>query len=271
MQGSVRDQLNNLYGDGNFFGPLNSSTQIGSIAASTVLDSGHGSKNQTKAPLLRQPSFRRPDSSEQLNVVSKVSWQSAANMLEPRRVTVSGSQFKEPLGSPCSVISGFTKVVDQFVSNDYNMEISSSCFNGPSTSGKNNNVSRSQESTPASRVPEGGARSVSETQEIVADHGVVVKPLTTTTTTKRKRSKAPKHSNEVESQRMTHIAVERNRRKQMNEHLAALRALMPGSYVQKVMIITEKEFYLQFNTNCTSHPWSIKTSCMLETNITCMR
>jgi hypothetical protein len=53
-------------------------------------------------------------------------------------------------------------------------------------------------------------------------------------TTKRKRSKAPKLSNEVESQRMTHIAVERNRRKQMNEHLAALRALMPGSYVQKV-------------------------------------
>ncbi|CAD5323994.1 unnamed protein product [Arabidopsis thaliana] len=34
-------------------------------------------------------------------------------------------------------------------------------------------------------------------------------------------------------QRMTHIAVERNRRKQMNEHLRVLRSLMPGSYVQR--------------------------------------
>eukprot|EP00250_Pteridium_aquilinum_P007594 c17269_g1_i1 orf=733-2382(+) len=33
--------------------------------------------------------------------------------------------------------------------------------------------------------------------------------------------------------RMTHISVERNRRKQMNEHLAILRSLMPNSYVQR--------------------------------------
>ncbi|PKU71284.1 Transcription factor FAMA [Dendrobium catenatum] len=32
---------------------------------------------------------------------------------------------------------------------------------------------------------------------------------------------------------MTHIAVERNRRRQMNEHLRVLRALMPTSYVQR--------------------------------------
>jgi hypothetical protein len=38
----------------------------------------------------------------------------------------------------------------------------------------------------------------------------------------------------VESQRMTHIAVERNRRRQMNEYLRILRSLMPGSYVQRV-------------------------------------
>lgn len=50
---------------------------------------------------------------------------------------------------------------------------------------------------------------------------------------KRKRSKACKNSEEVESQRMTHIAVERNRRKQMNEHLSVLRSLMPGSYIQR--------------------------------------
>ncbi|KAJ7536673.1 hypothetical protein O6H91_12G077100 [Diphasiastrum complanatum] len=50
---------------------------------------------------------------------------------------------------------------------------------------------------------------------------------------KRKRSRPCKSSEEVESQRMTHIAVERNRRKQMNEHLRVLRTLMPGSYVQR--------------------------------------
>ncbi|XP_050373999.1 transcription factor FAMA isoform X2 [Argentina anserina] len=50
---------------------------------------------------------------------------------------------------------------------------------------------------------------------------------------KRKRPRSIKTSQEVESQRMTHIAVERNRRKQMNEHLRVLRSLMPGSYVQR--------------------------------------
>ncbi|GAU24214.1 hypothetical protein TSUD_23510 [Trifolium subterraneum] len=50
---------------------------------------------------------------------------------------------------------------------------------------------------------------------------------------KRKRPRSVKTSEEVESQRMTHIAVERNRRKQMNEHLRVLRSLMPGSYVQR--------------------------------------
>lgn len=50
---------------------------------------------------------------------------------------------------------------------------------------------------------------------------------------KRKRTRACKNSEEVESQRMTHIAVERNRRKQMNEHLSVLRCLMPASYIQR--------------------------------------
>ncbi|XP_008224494.1 PREDICTED: transcription factor FAMA isoform X2 [Prunus mume] len=50
---------------------------------------------------------------------------------------------------------------------------------------------------------------------------------------KRKRPRTTKTTQEVESQRMTHIAVERNRRKQMNEHLRVLRSLMPGSYVQR--------------------------------------
>lgn len=51
---------------------------------------------------------------------------------------------------------------------------------------------------------------------------------------KRKRTRI-KSNEEVENQRMTHIEVERNRRKQMNEHLLVLRSLMPSSYVQRVL------------------------------------
>lgn len=51
---------------------------------------------------------------------------------------------------------------------------------------------------------------------------------------KRKRTRAPKNKDEVENQRMTHIAVERNRRRQMNEHLNSLRSLMPPSFLQRV-------------------------------------
>ncbi|KAF2299734.1 hypothetical protein GH714_002936 [Hevea brasiliensis] len=40
---------------------------------------------------------------------------------------------------------------------------------------------------------------------------------------KRRRTKSTKNKEEIENQRMTHIAVERNRRKQMNEYLAVLR------------------------------------------------
>ena len=35
--------------------------------------------------------------------------------------------------------------------------------------------------------------------------------------------------------RMSHITVERNRRKQMNEHLSELKSLMPCFYVKRVM------------------------------------
>ncbi|KAK9698945.1 hypothetical protein RND81_08G142400 [Saponaria officinalis] len=47
---------------------------------------------------------------------------------------------------------------------------------------------------------------------------------------RRRRPKVCKNKEEAETQRRTHIAVERNRRKQMNEHLAVLRSLMPESY-----------------------------------------
>ncbi|XP_021852436.1 transcription factor bHLH71 [Spinacia oleracea] len=50
---------------------------------------------------------------------------------------------------------------------------------------------------------------------------------------RRRRPKVSKNKEEAETQRMTHITVERNRRKQMNEHLAVLRSLMPESYAQR--------------------------------------
>ncbi|CAH2052862.1 unnamed protein product [Thlaspi arvense] len=50
---------------------------------------------------------------------------------------------------------------------------------------------------------------------------------------KRKRTRTSKTSEEMESQRMAHIAVERNRRKKMNEHLRVIRSLMPSSYVKR--------------------------------------
>ncbi|CAH2066887.1 unnamed protein product [Thlaspi arvense] len=50
---------------------------------------------------------------------------------------------------------------------------------------------------------------------------------------KRRRTRSNKNKEEIENQRMTHIAVERNRRKQMNEYLAVLRSLMPTPYAQR--------------------------------------
>ncbi|KAF8106967.1 hypothetical protein N665_0129s0036 [Sinapis alba] len=48
---------------------------------------------------------------------------------------------------------------------------------------------------------------------------------------KRKRTKPAKNTEETETQRMTHIAVERNRRRQMNVYLNSLRSLIPSSYI----------------------------------------
>ncbi|KAI4375083.1 hypothetical protein MLD38_012993 [Melastoma candidum] len=55
--------------------------------------------------------------------------------------------------------------------------------------------------------------------------------------TKRRRSRNTKNREEMENQRMTHIAVERNRRKQMNEYLGVLRSLMPPSYSHRVSLV----------------------------------
>lgn len=58
------------------------------------------------------------------------------------------------------------------------------------------------------------------------------------TSPKNKRQKTIVSSEEMVNpdgqQRMSHITVERNRRKQMNEHLSVLRSLMPCFYVKRV-------------------------------------
>ncbi|CAL0311237.1 unnamed protein product [Lupinus luteus] len=51
---------------------------------------------------------------------------------------------------------------------------------------------------------------------------------------KRRRVKSRRNKEEIEKQRMIHIAAERNRRKQMNEYLSVLHSLMPQSYVQRI-------------------------------------
>ncbi|CAN6971980.1 unnamed protein product [Brassica rapa subsp. trilocularis] len=50
---------------------------------------------------------------------------------------------------------------------------------------------------------------------------------------KRRKPRVCKNEEEAENQRITHIAVERNRRRQMNQHLSVLRSLMPQPFAQK--------------------------------------
>ncbi|KAJ0096824.1 hypothetical protein Patl1_28265 [Pistacia atlantica] len=50
---------------------------------------------------------------------------------------------------------------------------------------------------------------------------------------RRRANRSNKNKEELENQRMTHITVERNRRKQMNDYLNALRSLIPPSYIQR--------------------------------------
>ncbi|KAK8921581.1 Transcription factor bHLH94 [Platanthera zijinensis] len=50
---------------------------------------------------------------------------------------------------------------------------------------------------------------------------------------RRRRKFSLKNKEASEQQRMAHIAVERNRRKQMNDYLAVLRSLMPPSYINR--------------------------------------
>ncbi|KAG2303607.1 hypothetical protein Bca4012_062344 [Brassica carinata] len=95
---------------------------------------------------------------------------------------------------------------------------------------------------------------------------------------KRRRTRSNKNKEEIESQRMTHIAVERNRRKQMNEYLAVLRSLMPSSYAQRgdqasivggaINYVKELEHILQSmeprRTTTTTHEADTSTSSLMS-------
>ncbi|KAG2320987.1 hypothetical protein Bca4012_055993 [Brassica carinata] len=94
---------------------------------------------------------------------------------------------------------------------------------------------------------------------------------------KRRRTRSNKNKEEIENQRMTHIAVERNRRKQMNEYLAVLRSLMPSPYAQRgdqasivggaINYVKELEHILQSmeprRTTTTSHEAYTSTSSLV--------
>ncbi|CAL9105507.1 unnamed protein product [Musa textilis] len=73
----------------------------------------------------------------------------------------------------------------------------------------------------------------SSSPETGTEDAFIVKPGVAARRRKRQRLKSFKNQEEVENQRMAHIAVERNRRRQINEYLAVLRSLMPASYVQR--------------------------------------
>jgi hypothetical protein len=83
---------------------------------------------------------------------------------------------------------------------------------------------------------------------------------------KRRRTRAVKNKEEVESQRMTHIAIERNRRKQMNEYLAVLRSLMPPAYAQRVIIRRVPRSHLTcVRVRPPRHHQSSNAKCQLPT------
>ncbi|XP_047964605.1 transcription factor bHLH96-like [Salvia hispanica] len=88
--------------------------------------------------------------------------------------------------------------------------------------------------------------------------GVEEKANTPEARRKRRRSKPSMSEEELETKRMTHIAIERNRRRQMNDYLTVLRSLMPPSYSQRgdqasivggaINFVKELEHLLQLST-----------------------
>ncbi|KAE8660230.1 Transcription factor bHLH94 [Hibiscus syriacus] len=63
---------------------------------------------------------------------------------------------------------------------------------------------------------------VNGSSSVVVDDSAAAFETVTSSRPKRRRLKTRKNKEEIENQRMTHIAVERNRRRQMNEYLSVL-------------------------------------------------
>ncbi|RZC87194.1 hypothetical protein C5167_042124, partial [Papaver somniferum] len=102
------------------------------------------------------------------------------------------------------------------------------------------NVKELQETNSSSEIVNGDGSFLGFSSQQISEDPVSISTAAAAATTdssasgrrKRRRAKSNKNKEEVENQRMTHIAVERNRRRQMNEYLAVLRSLMPP-YVQR--------------------------------------
>ncbi|CAL0327356.1 unnamed protein product [Lupinus luteus] len=102
----------------------------------------------------------------------------------------------------------------------------------------NNNIEQSLHATTWDSSKEQWDYSHSSPEACTVDQSLTApissfEATTVTTATGRRKRRRTKNKDEIENQRMTHIAVERNRRKQMNEYLTVLRTLMPSSYVQR--------------------------------------
>ena len=69
---------------------------------------------------------------------------------------------------------------------------------------------------------------------------------------KQKTGSCSEEGNNDGQQKMSHITVERNRRKQMNEHLSMLRSLMPCFYVKRVTAVASASPYILYKSSHTT-------------------
>ncbi|OIV96789.1 hypothetical protein TanjilG_18249 [Lupinus angustifolius] len=79
-------------------------------------------------------------------------------------------------------------------------------------------------------------KSTSSSVQVQKQHGSEETELETSPKSKRQKvftNTETEEANQDGQQRISHITVERNRRKQMNEHLSVLRSLMPCFYVKR--------------------------------------
>eukprot|EP00249_Psilotum_nudum_P011210 c2302_g1_i2 orf=125-1039(+) len=106
-----------------------------------------------------------------------------------------------------------------------------SCFTGNKQ--ENCSTSKTTFCSPTTLVSPDDMRSPKDSRALIDPRDRLDCMVETLEFQERKKLKFSKGNVQVNCQRKTHIAVERNRRKQMNENLAILRSLMPGSYVQR--------------------------------------